>query len=63
MEFFLAAVFMKDSEEREKKLKEFRASFTQSYLSLDLQIFVLFQIEFDGITNVQHNRRQRPAVL
>lgn len=52
MEFFLAAVSMKDSEERERKYKEFGASFTQSYLSLDLQIFVLFQIEFDGITNV-----------
>lgn len=52
MEFFLAAISMKDSEQRERKHKELGASFTQSYLSLDLQIFVLFQIEFDGITNV-----------
>lgn len=52
MEFFLAAVSMKDSEQRERKPKELGARFTQSYLSLDLQIFVLFQIEFDGIANV-----------
>lgn len=52
MEFFLAAVSMKDYEQRERKHKEFGASFIQSYLSLDLQIFVFFQIEFDGITNV-----------
>lgn len=52
MEFFLAAVSMKNSERRERKHKEFGASFAQPYLSLDLQIFVLFQIEFDGITNV-----------
>lgn len=43
---------MKDSEWREGKHKEFGASFTQSDLSLGLQIFVLFQIEFDGITNM-----------